>query len=150
MVKRPYLHEVDFMRAFFICGVLWNHTINQFTSLMAHHWHTPYYALRSIRMVGHFSRMGFMFMTGLVLMMIYYEKHDWPKFLKKRYNGVLWPYLMWNTLLLGLMIALNKGNDTCPIVENAPAWRSLLYVLFVNHDATVPIVSFDREVISSL
>lgn len=112
MAKRPYLHEVDFMRAFFICGVLWNHTINQFTSLMAHHWHTPYYALRSIRMVGHFSRMGFMFMTGLVLMMIYYEKHDWPKFLKKRYNGVLWPYVMWNALLLGLMIALNKGNYT--------------------------------------
>ncbi|WP_125708396.1 acyltransferase [Lacticaseibacillus porcinae] len=109
-MARRYLHEVDFMRAFFICGVLWNHTINQFTSLMAHHWHTPYYALRSIRMIGHFSRMGFMFMTGLVLMMIYYEKHDWPTFWKKRYNGVLWPYLIWNSLLLAVMIGVNQGN----------------------------------------
>lgn len=67
-VKHPYLYEIDLMRLIFIAGVLLNHTTTAFqhqtssglisTGFLATH------------LMIHFTRMGFMFMTGLVLTMV--------------------------------------------------------------------------------
>lgn len=54
----------------------------------------PYYTVESIRLIFHFTRMGFLFMSGLVLMLNYYHRNDWGTFMKKRYNGSIWPYLI--------------------------------------------------------
>jgi peptidoglycan/LPS O-acetylase OafA/YrhL len=100
--KKSHLYEVDFMRLFFICGVLFNHTLNIFTSAMHDQTAGPYYSMRSIRVMFHYTRMGFLLMSALVLTLNYYQRHDWPRFFKKRFNGSLWPYLIWNLLFLGL------------------------------------------------
>ncbi len=80
-VKHPYLYEIDLMRLIFIAGVLLNHTTTAFqhqtssglisTGFLATH------------LMIHFTRMGFMFMTGLVLTMVYYQRQrNWPLFYK--------------------------------------------------------------------
>lgn len=99
--KRPYLHEVDLMRNIFIFGVLLNHTTSAFAQhMVAGSWSQV--ILRATHLALHFTRMGFMFMTGLVLFLNYYQRsnQNWWTFWKKRYTSVGIPYLAWNALLL--------------------------------------------------
>lgn len=101
--KRPYLHEVDLMRNIFIFGVLMNHTTSAFAQHMADDSWSKLF-LHASHLMLHFTRMGFMFMTGLVLFLNYYnrEHQNWWVFWKKRYTSVGIPYLAWNVLLLFL------------------------------------------------
>ncbi len=110
-VKHPYLYEIDLMRLIFIAGVLLNHTTTAFqhqtssglisTGFLATH------------LMIHFTRMGFMFMTGLVLTMVYYQRQrNWPLFYKKRFTTVGVPYVLWNTLLLAGSVLLGVGGFT--------------------------------------
>ncbi|MDN6967159.1 acyltransferase [Oenococcus sp. UCMA 17063] len=105
---RTHLHEIDFMRIFFTFGVLFNHTVNKFTLAMSQS--DTYYTVRSLRVMFHYTRMGFIFISGVVLTLTYFNRNDWPAFFKKRFNGSLWPYLTWNALLMLLMIALGDPN----------------------------------------
>lgn len=98
--KRPYLHEVDLMRIIFIFGVLLNHTTTAFSQSMANAAGAPHMTLLATHLLIHFTRMGFMFMTGLVLTLNYYHRNDWPTFFKKRFAGSGWPYVLWNIILL--------------------------------------------------
>ena len=109
--KHPYLYEIDLMRLIFIAGVLLNHTTTAFqhqtssglisTGFLATH------------LMIHFTRMGFMFMTGLVLTMVYYRRQrNWPLFYKKRFTTVGVPYVLWNTLLLAGSVLLGVGGFT--------------------------------------
>lgn len=109
--KRKYLHEIDLMRIIFTFDVLFNHTLNVFASAMSKSG-TEYQLLRTVRVMFHFSRMGFLFVSGVVLTMIYYKKHDWPVFLKKRFNGSIWPYLIWNGLLMVLTVIAGTASYT--------------------------------------
>ncbi|WP_056991425.1 acyltransferase family protein [Liquorilactobacillus mali] len=106
--KRQHLYEIDFMRIFFTLGVLFNHTVNQFTSAMTDG--DAYYTVRSVRVMFHYTRMGFIFISGVVLTLTYFKKNDWSKFLKKRFGGSIWPYLSWNALLMILMILVGNPN----------------------------------------
>ncbi|GEL13839.1 acyltransferase [Lapidilactobacillus concavus] len=91
------------MRNIFIFGVLMNHTTSAFAQNMrAGSWSQLF--LHTSHLMLHFTRMGFMFMTGLVLFLNYYhcEQPNWWQFWKKRYTSVGIPYLAWNILLLAL------------------------------------------------
>lgn len=112
---KQYLHEVDFMRLFFICGVVFNHTVNMFLNVMNDTHGGASEALKSIRLMSHYSRNGFLFMSGLVLTLNYFNRHDWKNFYKKRFSGSLWPYLSWNLIFLLLFsmmagVSLNSGS----------------------------------------
>ncbi|MGB2512525.1 acyltransferase family protein [Leuconostoc suionicum] len=97
--KRVYLFEVDFFRIVFILGVLANHTTTLITHKMASN-SIPYEILMATHISLHFTRMGFMFVTGLVLFMNnYFKPISVFKFWKKRYLGVLVPYLSWTAIL---------------------------------------------------
>ncbi len=84
------------MRIFFIFGVLLNHTTTAFANRMTDATGWAHMTLVSTHLMLHFTRMGFMFMTGLVLTLSYYNRNDWPTFFKKRLAGSGWPYLLWN------------------------------------------------------
>ncbi|WP_179395860.1 acyltransferase [Lacticaseibacillus absianus] len=111
-IKKPYLYEVDLMRVFFIFGVLLNHTTTAFSQNMVAAEGGPHMTLLATHLLIHFTRMGFMFMTGLVLTLNYYDRNDWPTFFKKRFAGSGWPYLLWNIgLLTGLTLISYPGFD---------------------------------------
>lgn len=98
--KKKYLYEVDFMRVLFVFGVLSVHTITLYKKLIpAGTW--QHSLMNSFHLSLHFTRMGFMFITGLVLFLNYYHKeiHLLP-FWKKRYVTVGIPYLFWNAAYL--------------------------------------------------
>lgn len=97
------------MRLLFISFVIFNHTVNAFTSAMDAN-SLAYYALRNMRLVTHFTKMGFMFMSGLVLAMNYYENRNWPRFLKKRFNGSIWTYFIWTFILFALPLTLGIAS----------------------------------------
>lgn len=97
------------MRIFFIFGVLLNHSTTVFLHEMSSTgW--EHLALLSTHLMLHFTRMGFMFMTGLVLTLSYYNRNDWPTFFKKRFAGSGWPYLLWNFFLLLAMMVFSDPH----------------------------------------
>lgn len=97
---KRYLHEVDLMRVIFIGGVLLNHTTTAFKSSMSSNSFSKLF-LESTHLSLHFTRMGFMFMTGLVLVLNYYHlENNWFSFWKKRYTNVGIPYLSWNAIII--------------------------------------------------
>ncbi|MFD1432314.1 acyltransferase [Lacticaseibacillus yichunensis] len=124
--KKPYLYEVDMMRIFFIFGVLLNHSTTAFSQQMVNATGWQHMALLSTHLLIHFTRMGFMFMTGLVLTLNYYHRDDWPTFFKKRFAGSGWPYLLWNFGLLVLAVVLSLPGYTW---ANFPAtfWSALIH-----------------------
>ncbi|HJF86493.1 MAG TPA: acyltransferase [Companilactobacillus farciminis] len=98
--KKKYLHEVDLMRVLFIGGVLLNHTTTAFKNNVGDGSGSELF-LEATHLALHFTRMGFMFMTGLVLVLNYYNKeHHWLKFWKKRYISVGIPYIGWNAIMM--------------------------------------------------
>lgn len=104
LTKRSYLHEVDFMRLFFIAGVLLNHTINAFIGAMdAQDQFSPEF-LKSVRLIFHFSRNSFLLVSGLVLTLNYFNRHYWLTFYRKRFAGSFWPYIIWAFILLSLIV----------------------------------------------
>ncbi|MFC6259922.1 acyltransferase [Levilactobacillus fujinensis] len=111
--KRRYLHEVDLMRVIFIGGVLLNHTTTAFESRLEDT-STSQLLLEATHLALHFTRMGFMFMTGLVLVLNYYHRdHHWLKFWKKRYLGAGVPYIGWNAIIM-LVATLAAGPLVWP------------------------------------
>lgn len=111
--KRKYLYEVDLMRCIFIFGVLANHVTSTFTDAIdPNSW--SYLFLVSTHLVLHFTRMGFMFITGLVLFLGYYRKPkiNYGKFWLKRYKGSGIPYLFWNGFFILMTLLLVTGSFT--------------------------------------
>ncbi|WP_281165756.1 acyltransferase [Liquorilactobacillus sicerae] len=143
---RVHLYEIDFMRIFFTFGVLFNHTVNQFTNAMIHD--QTYETVRSLRVMFHFTRMGFIFISGVVLTLNYYNRNDWKTFFKKRFNGSLWPYLSWNALLMLLMIAIggsifslgNFGSQYLTIVMHGSSFYMYYMLLVMQLYLVFPIV----------
>jgi len=98
--KKKYLHEVDLMRVIFIGGVLLNHTTTAFKNNVADGSGSQL-LIEASHLALHFTRMGFMFMTGLVLVLNYYHKeNNWLNFWKKRYISVGIPYIGWNAIIM--------------------------------------------------
>lgn len=109
--KHRYLYEIDLMRLIFIAGVLLNHTTTAFQHQLSSGFAST--ALLATHLMIHFTRMGFMFMTGLVLTTVYdSRKRNWPLFFKKRFTTVGIPYVLWNTLLMIGSILLGIGGFT--------------------------------------
>lgn len=121
--KRPYLYEVDFLRVIFILGVLLNHTTSLVGDVMQPgSWEVHF--LNATHLSLHFTRMGFMFITGLVLFLNYYGRDlDVWKFWQKRYWGVGIPYLYWATILLGGMLF---GQHKLTLSNFGPQWIYLV------------------------
>ncbi|WP_407891819.1 acyltransferase family protein [Lacticaseibacillus sp. N501-2] len=122
--KRKYLYEVDAMRIMFIFGVLLNHTTTAFAQSMTNATGWAHMLLLSTHLTIHFTRMGFMFMTGLVLTLNYYKKDDWPNFFKKRFAGSGWPYLLWNFILM--VFALLVGTPGFSLNNFASTYYSAI------------------------
>lgn len=99
------------MRLFFILGVIFNHTVNTVLAAMNGQ-DTASETLKSIRLMFHYSRNGFLFMNGLVLTLNYFHRHDWGRFYRKRFSGSLWPYLLWNLFFLVLFTEIDDGFTT--------------------------------------
>ncbi|MQS75964.1 acyltransferase [Lactobacillus halodurans] len=113
--KKKYLYEVDLMRVLFIGGVLLNHTTTAFKNNVGSGSGSELF-LEASHLMLHFTRMGFMFITGLVLVLNYYNrKHQWFKFWRKRYINVGIPYIGWNAIMMWFTtitagVALNWPN----------------------------------------
>lgn len=100
------------MRIVFIFGVLLNHTTSAFAQNMADDSFSKLF-LHATHLALHFTRMGFMFMTGLVLFLNYYERpNNWLQFWKKRYSSVGPAYLAWNAILILITSAPSLENLT--------------------------------------
>lgn len=88
------------MRVLFIGGVLLNHTTTAFKNNVGNGSGSQLF-IEATHLMLHFTRMGFMFMTGLVLVLNYYNRDNhWLHFWKKRYISVGIPYIGWNAILM--------------------------------------------------
>jgi peptidoglycan/LPS O-acetylase OafA/YrhL len=95
------------MRCIFMLAVLATHVTSKFTNAFVSGSHSHAILLAS-HMMLHFTRMGFMFITGLVLFLVYYhrsELHVW-KFWGKHFKNIGIPYLFWMGALLLMTMLL--------------------------------------------
>ncbi len=99
------------MRVIFIFGVLANHATSMVTEPMASTG-KPYVIMLATHLILHFTRMGFMFISGLVLFLQYYHKQNnvWPTFWLKRYKGSGIPYIFWNGFLTLFTVFVGAGS----------------------------------------
>lgn len=97
------------MRVIFIFGVLANHATSAVTAYVATD-SKSYVILLASHLILHFTRMGFMFISGLVLFLQYYHKENvsWPGFWLKRYKGSGIPYVLWNAIYTALALGLTS------------------------------------------
>ena len=65
MTKKKHLYEVDLMRCFFMLGVVLNHVASTFAAALGNEATPAGRFLVSTRLILHFPRFGFMFITGL-------------------------------------------------------------------------------------
>lgn len=103
--RRPYLLELDVMRFMLIIGVLLTHT----QTTMANATDADSISrviFDSTHLMLHFTRMGFVFITGLVLMWRYYRQPlSWLSFWRRRYIRIGIPYVCWISIyLIGIML----------------------------------------------
>ncbi|WP_462409568.1 acyltransferase [Neobacillus sp. Marseille-QA0830] len=99
-MKKIHLYEIDFMRTFIMLGVLSVHTMTIFTNEMEKGTF-PSLAMSAVHSSMHVTRMGFMFITGLVLFITYYPKEfHILSFWKKRLSLIAIPYLFWNIVYI--------------------------------------------------
>ena len=124
-MKKKYLYEVDLMRCIFIFGVLANHVTSAFIASLSTN-SVPQLVLLMTHLLLHFTRMGFMFVTGLVLFLQYYKKEqvNYLTFWYKRYKGGGVPYLFWNGFFL-IFVAIAAGTGLS-FSSWAAAWYSAL------------------------
>ncbi|WP_137597692.1 acyltransferase [Paucilactobacillus kaifaensis] len=103
--RRPYLLELDVMRVILIIGVLLTHTqttMENATDVDS----VSRLIFNSTHLMLHFTRMGFVFITGLVLIWHYYQRSfNWLSFWGRRYLRIGVPYFVWISLyLVGILL----------------------------------------------
>ena len=99
-MAKKHLYEVDLMRAFIMLSVLSVHTTSFFNSMNTD-MTGGFLTLGALITSLHYTREGFMFMTGLVLFVTYYRKEFRTlSFFKKRFLLIVIPYIVFNMLYI--------------------------------------------------
>lgn len=104
------------MRCLFMLAVLATHVTTHYTDAFAYKTRAHDLLLAS-HMMLHFSRMGFMFITGLVMFLVYYKKPKiklWP-FWKKHFKVIGIPYVFW----MGFFLFITMQLATKPFAWDA-------------------------------
>lgn len=106
--SRIYLYEVDLMRCFFMLAVLATHVTSHYTGAFVSGSHSHALMLAS-HMMLHFARYGFMFITGLVMFLVYYHrpKIQLGSFWRKHFKNIGIPYVFWMGLFLIITMLLS-------------------------------------------
>ncbi|GGE33577.1 acyltransferase [Pullulanibacillus camelliae] len=116
-MKKKHLYEIDLMRGLIMLGVLSVHSITVYISQLED-WTPSLLTLSMIHSSMHFTRMAFMFITGLVLFITYYRRDfNTLIFWKKRILLIAIPYFFWTIIY----ILFNAGFNG--------SFRSFLHVL---------------------
>lgn len=131
--KRTHLYEVDLMRCLFMIAVLATHVTTSYTDAFVGETHSRSLLLAS-HMMLHFSRMGFMFISGLVMFLVYYNRKIklWP-FWKKHIANVGIPYVFWIGLFafIGLQLATQPFSwDVWFIKWIKTMWHASNYYMY--------------------
>lgn len=112
MVKKSvHLYEVDLMRCFFAIAVIATHVTSHFTYAFINNSRSQDIMIAS-HMMLHFARYGFMFITGLVMFLVYYKKPNihLGKFWLKHFKNIGIPYIFWIGFYLIFTALVNQKS----------------------------------------
>lgn len=118
--KRVHIYEIDLIRAITVFTVVAIHTLAYTNTLV-----TGKLAFQWLNILGHmlhYNREMFVFVTGLVLTFVYFNKpFSVKKFWLKRFTLVLIPYILWSVFY----VVYNNSNDTLLQYIQLSAWGVL-------------------------
>lgn len=120
----PYLLEFDLMRLLLIMGVLFTHTETTMGNATdPSSWSRMVFSYSHLML--HFTRMGFVFITGFVLTWNYSRRRfNWLNFWQKRYVRIGIPYVFWITVYLaGIMLIKTSRINSANYFHN---WLSTI------------------------
>lgn len=111
MKSKQHLYEIDLMRTFIILGVVCVHVISFYNLFVSPDSATGvFYGAGLIAM--HFTREGFMFLTGLVLFVTYYGRPlKAATFWVKRFKLIIIPYFAWTLIYILFSNTYMHGAD---------------------------------------
>ena len=98
------------MRVLFIFSVIATHVTTKINEAIPNDTFASQY-LFATHMTLHFSRLGFMFVSGLVIFLNYYAKklEIW-RFWRKRFFGIIWAYLLWILIYTSIQAAIQNAT----------------------------------------
>ncbi len=98
---RPYIYAIDFVRTATIVGVVMVHSVRFALAASVPLWGGL------LQMFLQYGRESFMVVTGFVLVHQYLDRQpNWWSFWSRRYQSVLFPYLVWLALFVALSYPL--------------------------------------------
>lgn len=133
-----HLYEVDLMRIIFMLAVVATHVTSHFTYAFINNSHSQNIMIAS-HMMLHFARFGFMFITGLVMFLVYYKrpKIQLGSFWLKHFKNIGIPYIFWTGFYLIFTSLINQKSLTFTTWIQNLGYRILhpdlfyMYYLFV-------------------
>ncbi|GGH77539.1 hypothetical protein JOD43_001504 [Pullulanibacillus pueri] len=109
-MQKKHLYEIDLMRTFIMLGVLSVHSVSVYLSQLED-WTPSFITIATIHSSMHFTRMAFMFITGVVLFITYYRREFHTlKFWKKRLLLIAIPYVFFNIIYVLFGHGLYNGS----------------------------------------
>lgn len=97
--RKERIDELDALRALAFLGVVFQHTLGAFIREAG----IPISESSMLGMLFNLNKFAvptFIFITGLTLFYNYYERVDYPKFIRKRIVELLLPYFLWTLIYL--------------------------------------------------
>lgn len=119
--KKSHIYEIDFLRAFTVFSVVTVHTFAELAYLYQYS-NTGTDILATVIHTLHFNREIFIFITGLVLTYVYFNKSfSKKKFYLKRFLFIFIPYILWSLIYIQLTYHTFTPNHSY-----ATLWTDLL------------------------
>jgi len=111
-MAKKHLYEIDLMRGLIMLGVLSVHSMTVYISQLED-WTPSLLTLSMLHSSLHFTRMAFMFITGLVLFITYYHREfKIVTFWKKRILLIAIPYFFWTIIYILFQSSYDGGGHS--------------------------------------
>ena len=118
---RPRREVFDVLKGIGILEVVIHHSLSHGARKFADPNSLEWWALRVTNRVLHFAIPLFLLVSAVLLTQSLRREPDWPRFVKRRVQRTLWPYLLWSVgYLLFRLFFLRVGSDTETITRAYP------------------------------
>jgi peptidoglycan/LPS O-acetylase OafA/YrhL len=119
--ERPRREVFDVLKGIGILEVVIHHSLSHGARKFADPNSLEWWALRVTNRVLHFAIPLFLLVSAVLLTQSLRREPDWPRFVKRRVQRTLWPYLLWSVgYLLFRLFFLRVGSDTETITRAYP------------------------------
>lgn len=124
--ERPRREVFDVLKGIGILEVVIHHSLSHGARKFSDENSLEWWLLRGTNRVLHFAIPLFLLISAVLLTQSLRRDPDWPRFVQRRVQRTLWPYLLWSVgYLMFRLYFLRVGSDTEIVTRTYPLLGSL-------------------------